>query len=104
MLDGRPLPWGWARGWPTSTVLLAACLFLVGPLRRARQHRVRPAPGAGPDDIVAAARRAGIHDAIVALPDGYDTVVGEQDVTLSEGEKQRITIARAIVRDAPISR
>ena len=59
-------------------------------------------PGAGPDDIVAAARLAGIHDAVVALPGGYDTVVGEQGVTLSEGEKQRITIARAIVRDAPI--
>jgi ATP-binding cassette, subfamily B, bacterial len=59
-------------------------------------------PEAGRDDIVAAARLARIHDTIVALPDGYDTVVGEQGVTLSEGEKQRITIARALLRDAPI--
>jgi ATP-binding cassette, subfamily B, bacterial len=57
---------------------------------------------ARPDDIVAAARLASIHDAIMARPDGYDTIVGEQGVTLSEGEKQRLTIARAIVRDAPI--
>jgi ATP-binding cassette subfamily B protein/subfamily B ATP-binding cassette protein MsbA len=59
-------------------------------------------PEAGLDDIVAVARLARIHDTIMALPDGYDTVVGEQGVTLSEGEKQRITIARALLRDAPI--
>jgi ATP-binding cassette subfamily B protein/subfamily B ATP-binding cassette protein MsbA len=54
------------------------------------------------DDIVAAARLAGIDETIRRLPNGYDTVVGEQGVTLSEGEKQRLTIARAILRDSPI--
>jgi ATP-binding cassette subfamily B protein len=54
------------------------------------------------DDIVAAARLAGIDEMIRRLPNGYDTVVGEQGVTLSEGEKQRLTIARAILRDSPI--
>ena len=59
-------------------------------------------PEAGLDEIVAVARLARIHDTIIALPGGYDTVVGEQGVTLSEGEKQRITIARALLRNAPI--
>ena len=59
-------------------------------------------PEAGLDEIVAVARLARIHDTIMALPGGYDTVVGEQGVTLSEGEKQRITIARALLRNAPI--
>jgi ATP-binding cassette subfamily B protein/subfamily B ATP-binding cassette protein MsbA len=59
-------------------------------------------PGATRDEVVAAARMARIHDAIADLPAGYDTPVGEHGVTLSEGEKQRLTIARAILRDAPI--
>ncbi len=59
-------------------------------------------PEARMDEIMNAARLARIHDHIVRLPNGYDTVVGEQGGTLSEGERQRITIARAILRDAPI--
>jgi ATP-binding cassette subfamily B protein/subfamily B ATP-binding cassette protein MsbA len=59
-------------------------------------------PEARLDEIAAAARLAGIDTTIARLPGGYDTVVGEQGVTLSEGEKQRVTIARAILRDSPI--
>ena len=59
-------------------------------------------PGADDDAIERVARLARIHDRIGLLPEGYDTVIGESGVTLSEGEKQRITIARALLRDAPI--
>ena len=54
------------------------------------------------EEIEAAARAANAHDFIAALPDGYDTVVGERGDTLSGGQRQRIAIARAIVRNAPI--
>ena len=59
-------------------------------------------PDASLEEIVEAAKAARIHDMVARLPDGYDTVVGEHGVTLSEGEKQRLTIARAILRDSPI--
>jgi ATP-binding cassette, subfamily B, bacterial len=59
-------------------------------------------PGADQGAIENAARPACIHDTIARLPQGYDTPLGEAGATLSEGEKQRITIARALLRDAPI--
>jgi len=59
-------------------------------------------PDARIEEIIAAAKLARIHESIDRLPDKYDTIVGEQGATLSEGERQRITIARAILRDAPV--
>ncbi len=59
-------------------------------------------PGAGRDEIVAAARAAEAHDFIVDLPDGYETVVGERGQKLSGGQRQRISIARAVLKDPPI--
>jgi len=59
-------------------------------------------PGADHDAIEKAARLARIHDTIARMPGGYQTQLGEAGVILSEGEKQRITIARALLRDAPI--
>jgi ATP-binding cassette subfamily B protein len=54
------------------------------------------------DDIVSAARAANAHDFILALPDKYETQVGERGVQLSGGERQRLSIARAFLKDAPI--
>ncbi len=54
------------------------------------------------EEIVTAAKKACCHDFIMSLPDGYDTVIGEGGASISGGEKQRISIARAIMKNAPI--
>ena len=59
-------------------------------------------PGASHDEVEAAARAAFIHDRIMEMPDGYDTVVGERGYRMSGGEKQRLAIARTILKDPRI--
>lgn len=59
-------------------------------------------PDASRSEVIEAAKKARCYDFITALPDGFDTVVGEGGATLSGGEKQRISIARCILKDAPI--
>jgi ATP-binding cassette subfamily B protein len=71
------------------------------PRERAREPALRR-PDATDEEIEAAARAARIHDLIASLPDGYDTVVGERGYRFSGGEKQRIAIARTILRNPPV--
>ncbi|MBR3555398.1 MAG: ABC transporter ATP-binding protein [Oscillospiraceae bacterium] len=59
-------------------------------------------PEAGVEEVIAASKKACCHDFITALPQGYDTVIGEGGASLSGGEKQRISIARAMMKDAPV--
>jgi ATP-binding cassette subfamily B protein len=82
----------------TSVVLQDSLLFAA----TIRDNIAYGAPGAPPEAIEAAARLANAHAFIEALPHGYDTVVGERGVTLSNGQRQRIAIARAAIRRAPV--
>ena len=81
------------------SVVLQDNLLFAGTVR---ENIACAAPSASEEEIEAAARLAHAHDFIITLPDGYNTLVGERGVTLSHGQRQRIAIARAAVRQAPI--
>ncbi|HVL30740.1 MAG TPA: ABC transporter ATP-binding protein [Solirubrobacteraceae bacterium] len=80
-------------------VLLQETLVFEGTVR---ENIAYGRPGASDEEIERAARAADAHEFVVALPDGYDTPIGERGRRLSGGQRQRIAIARAMVRDAPI--
>ncbi|MET9658346.1 ABC transporter ATP-binding protein [Streptomyces sp. NPDC006510] len=80
-------------------VVLQETLVLHGTVR---ENIAYGRPDATEADIVAAARAADAHDFIQLLPEGYDTVVGQRGRTLSGGQAQRLAIARAMIRDAPV--
>ncbi|MEM1309537.1 MAG: ABC transporter ATP-binding protein, partial [Cyanobacteria bacterium P01_H01_bin.153] len=81
-----------------SIVLQDSILFAAS----VRDNIAYGSPDATDADIIAAAQLANAHDFIAALPDGYDTLLGERGATLSGGQRQRIAIARAAIRNAPI--
>ena len=100
LVDGTPLPsfpvseWRARLAWvPQRPTLFRGSV--ADNLRLAR-------PGATDDEVSWAARQAQAHDFIQALPQAYDTVIGERGVTLSGGEAQRIAVARAFLKDAPL--
>ena len=82
----------------TSMVLQETVLFRSSVSENIAYGR----PAATPPEIVAAAKAANAHEFITALPDGYDSELGERGETLSGGQRQRIAIARAMIRGAPI--
>jgi ATP-binding cassette subfamily B protein/subfamily B ATP-binding cassette protein MsbA len=99
-LDGRDL-----RSITLASLRESVALVLQEPVlfgASVRENIAYGRPGAGEAEIVAAARAAGAHDFVTALPQGYDTPIGERGVTLSGGQRQRLAIARAFVKDAPI--
>jgi ATP-binding cassette subfamily B protein len=99
-IDGRDIrEWTLASLREQISVVLQDSILFAASIR---ENIAYGAAGAAAEAVEAAARLAGAHEFITALPQGYDTVVGERGATLSGGQRQRIAIARAAIRQAPI--
>lgn len=93
-VDLRDLPQSWVRQ-QIAMVTQETFLFHAS----IRENLLYAKPQASADELIAACRSANIHEMITALPEGYDSVVGERGFRLSGGEKQRLSIARALLKD-----
>jgi ATP-binding cassette, subfamily B, bacterial len=99
-IDGRDL-----RGLPLNDLRRAVLLVDQTPYlfhASVRENIAYAKPKAGADEIVSAAQAASIHERILALPEGYDTVIAERGQTLSAGERQRIALARALLANPKV--
>lgn len=99
-LDGRPLKSLSADEVRKQFAVITQNSYFFNASIRENLRLARPK--AGRDEMESAARAAQIHEFIVSLPKGYDTLIGEQGLRLSGGERQRLAIARALLKDAPI--
>ena len=103
LIDGRDIrEYTLASLRPQISIVLQDSLLFATTIRDNIAYGASGAPPPPAEAVEAAARLANAHTFIAALPQGYDTVVGERGVTLSHGQRQRIAIARAAIRPAPI--
>jgi ATP-binding cassette subfamily B protein len=99
-IDGRDI-----RDLPLADLRHAVLLVDQAPYlfhASVRENLLYTRPDASDDEIVSAAQAASIHERILALPDGYDTIIAERGQTLSAGERQRIALARALLADPKV--
>ena len=99
-LDGRPLTEISLDSLRQQVSIVLQDVFLFNG--SVRDNILFGRPGATEEEMIEAARIANAHDFIMALSDGYDTMIGERGVKLSGGQKQRLSIARAVLKNAPI--
>ena len=100
LLDGTPIDAMRRSDFRRAIALVPQDPVIFGTTARENIRFGRP--GATDAEVEAAARAAAAHEFLTALPEGYDSYVGERGVMLSGGQKQRVAIARAILRDAPV--
>jgi ATP-binding cassette subfamily B protein len=100
LCEGKPLRGLDADGWIQNISMVLQDVYLFHDT--IRENILFGRRDATEQELIDAAKRAQCHDFIMALPEGYDTVVGEGGSTLSGGEKQRVSMARAILKGAPI--
>ena len=103
LVNGRGVRDGWDRAQLRALISYVPQINEGGVLERTVAENIRLAvPEASIEHVMEAAAAAGLHDEVMRMPDGYETVVGESGCTLSGGQMQRLLIARELLKDAPV--